>query len=93
MEMKKVPGSKKTKPVKLYALSTCGWCRKTKDLLNKHKVEYEYCDVDELTGEDRKKVMAEVIKLNPHGSYPTILVGDEVVVGFDEARMTELLGL
>jgi len=38
MEMKKVPGSKKTKPVKLYALSTCGWCRKTKDLLNKHKV-------------------------------------------------------
>jgi hypothetical protein len=31
--------------------------------------------------------------VNPHGSFPTILVGDEVVVGFDEARIAQLLGL
>ena len=38
--------------------------------------------------------MAEVTKLNPAGSYPTILIGDDVVVGFDEDRRSrQLLGL
>jgi glutaredoxin-like protein NrdH len=93
MPMTKVKGEKKTKPVKMYALSTCGWCRRTKELLNKSKVEYEYCDVDELTGDEKNKIMAEVMKLNPHGSYPTIVIGGDVVVGFDEDRIARLLGL
>ena len=93
MAMTKVKGEKKNKKVMLYALSTCGWCRRTKDLLGKSKVEYEYCDVDELSGEERQQVMAEVLKLNPHGSYPTILIGGDVVVGFDEARIAKLLGV
>ncbi len=38
--------------------------------------------------------MAKVTKLNPGGSYPTILIGDNVVVGFDEDRRSpRLLGL
>jgi glutaredoxin-like protein NrdH len=91
--MTKVKGEKKDKKVMLYALSTCGWCRRTKDLLNRGKVEYEYCDVDELTGEEKRKVMAEVARLNPHGSFPTVVISDEVVVGFDEERIRKLLGL
>jgi len=93
MALKKVKGEKKTKPVRLYALSTCGWCRKVKDLLNTQGVEYEYCDVDELTGAERKQTMDEVVKLNPHGSYPTIVIGGEVVIGFDEPKIKELLKL
>jgi glutaredoxin len=93
MPMKKVKGEKKNRKVKVYALSTCGWCRKTKDLLDKNKVEYEFCDVDELTGDERKQIMAEVMKLNPHGSYPTIVIDNDTIVGFDEPRITELLGL
>jgi glutaredoxin len=92
MAMTEVKGDKK-REVTLYALSTCGWCLRTKDLLNRKRVQYEYCDVDELTGDERKQVMAKVLKLNPHGSYPTILIGDEVVVGFDESRIVELLEL
>lgn len=91
--MNKVKGEKKSKPVTLYALSTCGWCRKTKELLNRSKVEYEYCDVDVQTGEEKKEVMAKLMKLNPHGSFPTVVIGDEVVVGFDEERIAKLLGL
>jgi len=91
--MTKVKGEKKARKVTLYALSTCGWCRRTKELLNKSSVEYEFCDVDELTGDEKKKIMAEVMKVNPHGSYPTIVIGDEVVVGFDEPRIAELLKL
>lgn len=91
--MTKVKGEKKDKKVVLYALSTCGWCRRTKDLLNRSKVEYEYCDVDEVTGEEKRKVMADVTKLNPHGSFPTVVISDEVVVGFDEERIKKLLEL
>jgi len=93
MAMTKVKGEKKDKKVMLYALSTCGWCRRTKDLLNRSKVEYEYCDVDELTGAEKQKVMAEVARLNPHGSFPTVLISGDVVVGFDEERIKKLLGL
>ena len=93
MAMTKVPGERKDKKVTLYALSTCGWCRRAEDLLNRGKVEYEYCDVDELTGEEKRKVMAEVAKLNPRGSFPIILISGDVVVGFDEKRIKKLLGL
>ena len=93
MPMTKVSGEKKKKKVTLYALSTCGWCRRTKEMLNEGKVEYEYCDVDELTGDEKEKIGAVVQKLNPHGSFPTILIGDDVVVGFDEDRIKRLLAL
>lgn len=91
--MTRVEGKKKSRKVRIYALSTCGWCRRTKELLSKGDVEYEFCDVDELTGDEKKKVMAEVMKLNPHGSYPTIVIDGEVIVGFDEPRIVELLKL
>ena len=93
MEMKKVPGSKKTKPVKLYALSTCGWCRKTKDLLDSNQVQYEYIDVDQCQGEERAEASAKVRELNPRGSFPTIRIDGEVVTGYDEDRIRELLEL
>jgi glutaredoxin len=91
--MTKVKGDKRDKPVTLYALSTCGWCRRTKELLNDSKVEYEYCDVDELTGDEKRKIMAEVARLNPHGSFPTVVISGDVVIGFDEERIKKLLGL
>lgn len=93
MPMISVKGEKRNRKVTIYTLSTCGWCRKTKDLLNRNKVEYEYCDVDALTGEERERMIKEVLRLNPHGSYPTIVIGDEVVVGFDESRICSLLGI
>ncbi len=82
------------KKVKLYALSTCGWCRKTKNFLNENNVVYDVVDVDLLSGEDRQEVMAEVQQWNPRRNFPTIVVDDkEVVVGFNEARLREVLDL
>jgi glutaredoxin len=92
MKFTRVAGSKPARPIRLYALSTCGWCRRVKELLNKQGVEYDYCDVDVLTGEDRRQAMAAVIKVNHLGSYPTIVIGDDVVVGYDENRIIKLLG-
>ncbi len=79
--------------VKLYAISTCGWCRRTKRFLEQNKVPAEVTDVDQLEGEEKEKARAAVAEVNPRRSYPTLIIGDQVVVGYDEDRMRELLGL
>lgn len=82
------------KKVKLYALSTCGWCKKTKQLLDDHHVNYEYEYVDLLSGAEKARVMAEVDRWNPRCTFPTVVVDDnEVVIGFKEDRLREVLGL
>jgi glutaredoxin len=80
--------------VKLYALSTCGWCRKTKNFLDDNDVEYDLVYVDLLDKEEKDQVLTEVRKWNPRSSFPTVVVNDsESVAGFKEARLREVLGL
>ena len=93
MKLTHVPGRNAKHRVTLYALSTCGWCRKTKELLDTNQVQYEYIDVYQCQGEERAEVSAKVRELNPRGSFPTIRIDGEVVTGFDEDRMRELLEL
>jgi glutaredoxin-like protein NrdH len=79
--------------VKLYALSTCGWCKKTKRFLEDNNIEYDCVDVDLLEGAEREKVMQEVSRHNPKRSFPTCLVDDTVIVGFNQEKLREVLGL
>jgi glutaredoxin-like protein NrdH len=77
--------------VMLYALSTCVWCKKTKQLLNDLGVEYNYEYVDLLQGKEREKSMETVKKWNPACTFPTLVINDKCVVGFDERKIKELL--
>jgi glutaredoxin-like protein NrdH len=77
----------------VYALSTCGHCRAAKKLLNDHGVQYDFVDVDLLPREELRKVLAEVAKVNPGQSFPTILIADKVIVGNREQEILEALGL
>jgi glutaredoxin-like protein NrdH len=71
--------------IMLYALSTCGWCAKTRQLLEDMGVAYDYEYVDHLQGEDKKSTMQVVEKWNPRFSFPTIVIGDKkCIVGFKE---------
>jgi glutaredoxin len=82
------------KKVRFFALSTCGWCKKTKRFLDTHNVNYEIDYVDLLTGAEKARVMAEMQRWNPRRTFPTVVVDDnEVVVGFKEDRLREVLGL
>ncbi len=69
--------------VRLYALSTCIWCRKTRQLLDDLGIAYEYEYVDLLTGAEKERVKEEVRQYNPRISFPTVLVGEKVIVGYD----------
>jgi len=80
--------------VKLYAISTCGWCKKTKRFLDEHNVEYDCDDVDLLEGEEKERAREEVGRHNPRKSYPTIIIDNqEVIVGFDADKLREALGI
>ena len=93
MEIEHVDGINKGKIV-LYALSTCGWCKKTKDFLKKLGVEYSYVFVDNLDGNERDETMDEVEKWNPRRSFPTLVINDEkCIVGYNEDEIKRALGL
>jgi glutaredoxin len=80
--------------VKLYALSTCAWCKKTKRFLDDNNVDYEYEYVDLLSGDEKTRCLEEMGRWNPRRTFPTIVVDDqEIVVGFKEERLREVLGL
>lgn len=80
--------------IKFFALSTCGWCRRTKKLLDENGADYELIYVDLLQGEEQKRVLEEVSKWNPRLSFPTLVLDDEeAIIGYDEARIKEALGL
>jgi glutaredoxin-like protein NrdH len=86
-----VPG-KKSHRVMLYALSTCGWCKKTRELLANLGVDYDYEYVDLLIGEDKTKVVQTVTHWNPACSFPTLIIDDSMcIVGFEEAMIREAL--
>jgi len=91
MTLQHVPGKHKD-DILLYALSTCPWCRKTKQLLNELGVEYDYIDVDLLTGQEKSDTMAAVRKWNPAGSFPTLVINNsKCIVGFKEQEIREAL--
>jgi glutaredoxin-like protein NrdH len=79
--------------ITLYALSTCIHCKNTKEFLNGCNVEYKCIEVDTLDGDERQKIIDEVKQYNPRCSFPTIIVGDKVIVGFKEDELKEALNL
>jgi glutaredoxin len=89
--MEKVNGEHRCDIV-LYALSTCVWCRKTRQLLDDMGVEYSYTYVDLLPPEEMEQVKREMEKWNPQGSFPTIVINNErCLVGFSEDKIREAL--
>ncbi len=81
------------KTIKVYTLSTCGHCRTTKKFLDDCRVQYEFEDVDLLKGEERAAILEDIKQLNPRCSFPTIIIGDRVIVGFKEDEIREAIGL
>ncbi len=81
------------KDIMMYTLSTCSHCKATKKLLNDCSVEYEFTDVDLLTGQERMDILEDIKKFNPKCTFPTIIIGDIVIIGYKEDEIKEALGL
>lgn len=79
--------------VKIFSLSTCSHCKSTKKFLSDCTVMYDVIDVDLLEGKERKAILEDVKKFNPKCSFPTIIIGDKVIVGYKEDEIKEALEL
>lgn len=79
--------------VKIFSLSTCSHCKSAKKFLNDCTIKYEFVDVDLLEGDERKAILEDVKKFNPKCSFPTIIIGEKVIIGFKEPEIKEALGL
>jgi glutaredoxin-like protein NrdH len=80
--------------IKLYALSTCGWCQRAKKYLNSLGVAYSYLDVDLLPEAEQDVLAQEVMKWNKAETYPTIVINNEVgFLASDNDRIKKELGL
>ena len=78
--------------IKVYALSTCSHCKAVKKLLTRHNAEFEAVDVDHLEGDQRRDTIAEVKQYNDRLSFPTTVIGEEVIVGYKADRIKKALG-
>jgi glutaredoxin-like YruB-family protein len=74
--------------VTIYTTPTCSWCAAVKRLLEEHEIEYTEHDVSE--DEDAAE---RLIRLSGQTGVPVLDIDGEIVVGFDRARIVELLGL
>ena len=79
--------------VKLYSLSTCIHCKDAKDFFNQCGINTDCVDVDKLDLEQRKKLLEEIKRINPACAFPTIVIGNKVIVGFKKDEIKELLGI
>lgn len=84
---------RKAGDVMLYALSTCQWCNKTKQLLKDLGVEFDYVYVDLLEGKAQSDCLDEMERWNPRGSFPTLVIGrKQCIIGYQENQIREAFG-
>ncbi|MBN1979718.1 MAG: glutaredoxin family protein [Anaerolineae bacterium] len=89
-----VPGPHDKHRVLFYGLSTCIWCRKTRQFLEEQGVKFDFVYVDLIHGQEREDAKEQIRKWNPAVSFPTIVIdSDQSVTGFKPEKIKEALEL
>jgi glutaredoxin-like protein NrdH len=92
MNISKVSGKNAKHKVIIYALSTCVWCKMTKQFLKDNDIAYEFVDVDLTDDDERQKIHEDIQNKGGTLSYPTTIIDDKIVVtGFRKDRLKEEL--
>jgi len=81
-------GKKKQPKVILFTTPTCGWCTRAKKYFRANGVKFRAVDVskDPAAARDMQEMSGQM-------GVPVIKIGKEVIVGFDQARISKLLDL
>ena len=74
--------------VKVYSTPSCPWCHKAKDFLKEKNVEFEDIDV-----RADQKAADEMMKKSGQMGVPVIMIGEEILVGFDKDKIRAALKL
>lgn len=74
--------------VTIYSTPVCHFCHAAKDFFKENNVNYTEYDVASDT--DKRK---EMIDMTGQMGVPVIKIGDDIIIGFDEPKIKELLSL
>ncbi len=74
------------KQVTIYSTPTCHFCHAAKDFFTANHVQFT--DYNVASDLDKRK---EMIEKSGQMGVPVITIGNDLVVGFDEGRLKELL--
>lgn len=72
--------------VTIYSTPVCHFCQSAKEFFKENNVEYTEHDV---AGDAEKR--EEMINMTGQMGVPVIKIGDDVIIGFDEPKLKELL--
>ena len=79
------------KKVMLYALSTCPFCKMAKKFFESRNIPFDSVDVDLLEKEEKDKTVQKVQEISGRRAFPVIVIGETIIVGYDELRIKEAL--
>lgn len=76
------------KKITIYTTPTCVYCKMTKDFFSEHRISYEEKDVSADSA-----AREEMLKKSGQMGVPVVDIDGEIVIGFDEERLRELIGI
>ena len=90
-----VAGSKSVPVITVYALSTCGFCKRAMRFLDEHSFAYRYIYIDQIPLETKTELKKELKeKYKADIAFPFVTVGEtDYLVGFIEVDWKRSLGL
>lgn len=74
--------------IKVYSTESCPHCIMAKDFLKEKNIDFIDIDVSADRG-----AAEEMIEKSGQMGVPVILIGEEVIVGFDKEKLIEILNL
>lgn len=74
--------------IKVFTTPTCPYCHMLKQYLQSKNIPFEEIDVSE-----NREWAYKMVEKSGQMGVPQMWIGDEVIVGFDKARIDALLGL
>lgn len=80
--------TKKYPRVILFSTPTCTYCRRAKKYLREHNVPFKDVDVSRDAAAAR-----DMVRRSGQQGVPVIDIGGKIIVGFDQQKVNQFLGL
>ena len=76
------------KKVTIYSTPTCVYCKAAKEFFEEKNITYEEKNVAE-----DEKARDHMVQASGQMGVPVIEIGEDIVIGFDKPKLSELLGV
>ncbi|HUT82911.1 MAG TPA: glutaredoxin family protein [Candidatus Bathyarchaeia archaeon] len=92
LKFTKEQGEKNPCDIEVYALSTCGFCKRALEFLRTNKITFRYIYVDLQESDLRMKIKKELTdRFDERLGFPFAVIngGEKILVGFTEEKWKE----